>query len=300
VRSQRTECEVEVLICDSGSSDGSRELARRCGAEVIEIEPSHFSHGRTRNLLMERSRGEHVAFLTQDSIPADELWLSCLLAGFGVAPDVGLVFGPYRPRRDASPMVQRELTDWFGSFSPDGRPRIDRLESFERDTPSRMLLGRRGFFTDANGCMAREAWERTPFRDVPYAEDHVIAHDMMRAGFAKVYMPQAAVIHSHDYSAWGWLRRGFDEARSLQAVYGWSEPLHPRTLLLNIWGLVGADWRWARTRPDHLDGAVAALALLGSSAVHHIARTAGAVLGARAERLPQALVQHLSLERRAN
>jgi rhamnosyltransferase len=191
VQSQRTEREVEVLICDSGSSDGSRELARSFGAEVIEIAPSRFSHGGTRNLLMERSRGEHVAFLTQDAVPADELWLSRLLDGFGVAANVGLVFGPYLPWSNASAMVQRELTDWFGSFSPDGSPRIDRLESFERDTPSRTLLGRRGFFTDANGCVARAAWERTPFRDVPYAEDHVIAHDMMRAGFAKVFMPQA-------------------------------------------------------------------------------------------------------------
>ena len=300
IETQRTDRPVEVLVCDSGSSDGSRELARRYGAQVIEIQPSQFSHGGTRNLLMERSRGEHVVFLTQDSVPADDLWLSRLLDGFGLAPDVGLVFGPYLPWSNASAMVQRELTDWFGSFSPDGSPRIDRLESFERDTPSRTLLGRRGFFTDANGCVARAAWERTPFRDVPYAEDHVIAHDMMRAGFAKVFMPQAAVIHSHDYSAWGWLRRSFDEARSLQAVYGWSEPLHPLTVLLNIWGRVGADWRWARARPDRDDGAVAALALLGGSTVHHTARTAGAVLGARAQRLPQALVRRLSLERRTD
>ena len=39
--------------------------------------------------------------------------------------DVGLVFGPYRPRPGASVSVARELTSWFASFSSDG-PRVDR------------------------------------------------------------------------------------------------------------------------------------------------------------------------------
>ena len=58
-------------------------------------------------------------------------------------------------------------------------------------------------------------WEQVPFRDVAYAEDHLLAQDMLRAGFAKVYMPDAAVVHSHEYSAWQWLRRSFDESRAI-------------------------------------------------------------------------------------
>lgn len=298
IEAQRTKGTVEILICDSGSSDGSPELARSFGAQVVEIEPAQFSHGRTRNLLMERSHGKHVAFLTQDATPADERWLSRLVDGFGVAPNVGLVFGPYRPRRDASPMVQRELTDWFSSFSPDGNVRIDRLEPFERDIQARALLGKRGFFTDANGCVSRAAWELTPFRDVPYAEDHLLALDMLRAGFAKVYVPEAAVIHSHDYTGWEWLRRSFDEARAMRAVYGWVEPLAPRTTTLNIWGRVGADLRWAREQPA-FDGRTGdAIALLARSTLHHLTRTAGAVLGSRSDRLAPQLVRRLSLEHR--
>ena len=104
---------VELLVCDSGSRDGTIAIARSYGAEVIEIEPSRFSHGPTRNLLMQRSAGDHVAFLTQDSAPADERWLARLLDGFGLSDDVALTYGPYRPRPDASPMVARELTEWF-------------------------------------------------------------------------------------------------------------------------------------------------------------------------------------------
>src|ERR1700759_5709639 len=74
--------ELELVVCDSGSRDGSVQAARRAGAAVIEIAPEQFSHGGTRNLLMERSTGEYVAFLTQDSTPADDQWLDRLLSGF--------------------------------------------------------------------------------------------------------------------------------------------------------------------------------------------------------------------------
>jgi glycosyltransferase involved in cell wall biosynthesis len=285
---------VELIVCDSGSRDGSVALARRHGAEVIEIAPEQFSHGGTRNLLMEGSQGDHVAFVTQDATPSDSRWLQRLLNGFSLADDVGLAYGPYRPRPDASPMVARELTQWFRSISPTGSPRIDRLDASQRDLPARELLGAPGFFTDANGCIARAAWEQVPFRDVAYAEDQALAIDMLRAGFAKVYVPDAAVIHSHEYSGWEWLRRSFDEARALREIYGWIEPLHPRTTTLNIWGRTGADWRWSRGESGRRPPAT----LLARSLAHHALRIAGSVLGARAERLPDAVAKRLSLEQR--
>jgi glycosyltransferase involved in cell wall biosynthesis len=297
VARQRVDRELEILVCDSGSVDGSAALARRHGARVIEIASEEFGHGRTRNLLMQRARGSHVAFLTQDALPADELWLSRLLGGFSLAPDVGLTFGSYRPRADASPMVARELTDWFRSFSPTGEPRVDRRGTDERDLEARSMLGPRGFFSDANGCVERAAWRRAPFRDIAYAEDHALAHDMLLAGFAKVFLPDAAVIHSHDYTDWGWLRRSFDEARALREIYGWREPLLARGALLNLWGRVGADRRWIQSHSGSLTPPQSGR-LLARSTLHHLARMTGAALGGRADRLPTALVRQLSHERR--
>jgi glycosyltransferase involved in cell wall biosynthesis len=289
--------EVELLVCDSGSRDGSVAIARRFGAELVEIASESFSHGGTRNLLMARSQGEHVAFLTQDAEPADPAWLARLLSGFALADDVALSFGPYEPRPQASPMVARELTEWFASFSPDGSPRIDRLAASERDLPALALFGARGFFTDANGCVARAAWESVPFRAVPYAEDHVLAHDMLRAGYAKAFVPGAAVLHSHDYAPGEWLRRSFDEARALRDVYGFVPALDPRTLALTLRGRVGADWRWGRAR-GIASGPCGAFALLVRSFAHHALRITGSLLGARADRLPAGVVRRLSLEAR--
>ena len=221
VRAQRLDHPVELLVADSGSTDGSRDLARRMGAELIDVPPAEFSHGATRNLLAERSRGSHVAFLTQDAVPADERWLADLLEGFHAAEDVGLVFGPYRARPEASLMVRRELDDWFASL-PLGAER----------GVGKPLDVRRSFFTDANGCIARAAWERVPFRPVSYAEDQLLARDMLAAGYAKVYRarrrrdPLASVRPLEQF------RRAFDEWRGLREVGALTAPPAPRAAAL--------------------------------------------------------------------
>ncbi|MGI8780576.1 MAG: glycosyltransferase family 2 protein, partial [Solirubrobacteraceae bacterium] len=238
VRAQRVDHDVELLVADTHSTDGSAELARSFGATVLPVE--RFSHGGTRNFLVERAAGAHVAFLTQDAVPVDAHWLARLLAGFALADDVALVYGPHRARPGAPVAVARELYDWFTSIAPDGAPRLDRTT-----TPSGPDATT--FFTSANGALARWAWERAPFRDVPYAEDQALALDMLQAGFAKVFAPEAAVIHSHDYTPLAQFRRSFDEWRSLHEVHGWVQPLDPARTLLALQSQGRADLRSVRS-----------------------------------------------------
>jgi rhamnosyltransferase len=285
----------ELLVCDSGSADGSPDLARAHGARVIAIEPESFSHGGTRNLLMREARGTHVAMLSQDAEPEDDHWLERLLEAFTLGSDVAMVYGPYRPRPEASLAVRVELEGWFASLSPDAEPRVDRLAPDERSLPARTLVGARGFFTDANACLARAAWERVTFREVPYAEDRVLAIDMLRHGYAKAFAPEAAVWHSHDLSTLEQLRRSFDEWRALREVYGWREPADPRHLSRQLRGAL------AQARDDLTrDGSERRVAAYADVARHQLARLTGALLGSRAERLPPAFRRRLSLEGRAN
>jgi glycosyltransferase involved in cell wall biosynthesis len=285
VRRQALDADVELLVADSGSSDGSRERAVAEGARVIELDRADFGHGATRNLLLRESAGTHVALLTQDAEPADEHWLARLLAGFEQSDDVALVYGPYLPRPDASAAVRRELERWFGTLSPG----VERLSAAERDLPAVELMGRRGFFSDANAAVARAAWERVPFRDIAYAEDRALALDMLRAGYAKVYEPAAAVLHSHEYGAGQRFRRAFDEWHGLHEVYGWREPATPGRLLNQLRGELG---------PLRRDGA--GPVTLTRAARDGLIRYGGAVLGSRGASLPAGLQRRLSLEGRAS
>src|SRR5205085_1627802 len=112
-----------------------------------------------------------------------------------------------------------------------------------------------------------------------------------RAGFAKVYIPEAAVIHSHDYSGWEWLRRSFDETRAMHEVYGFDEPGRFGTALAGVRGGVSADVRWSRGRGE----ARTPLRIASGSLRLHSLRAVGTMLGTRAGRLPDALVRRLSL-----
>lgn len=286
VRAQRLDRPVELLVADSGSSDGSRELASRHGAEVIDVPAGEFSHGETRNLLAARASGPHIAFLSQDAVPADESWLARLLQGFEAGDDVGLVFGPYRARPDASLMVRRELDEWFASLST----------TPQRGAGTRSDM-RHYFFTDANGCLARTAWERAPFRPVAYAEDQLLARDMLAAGYAKVYRPDAAVIHSHRYRPLQQFQRSFDEWRGLREVRAIASPPAVWPAALAWQRSVRDDVALARAEGQH---GFERMLTAAASTRHHFLRTLGAALGARADRLPASLRRLCSLEGRAD
>jgi len=143
----------------------------------------------------------------------------------------------------------------------------------------------------------RSAWERVPYREVPYAEDRVLALEMLRAGYAKAFLPGAGVLHSHDYGPLEEMRRCFDEWRGLLEVYGWREPLAPRRLLGKLRGELSA----VRSAADAegLDGRARG-ATLAAASRHYVLRLAGAALGSRADRLPAPVRRALSLERRAS
>ncbi|HKP90880.1 MAG TPA: glycosyltransferase family A protein [Thermoleophilaceae bacterium] len=285
VARQRIDADVELVVADSGSTDGTREFALEQGARVVDVPPGEFSHSATRNLLMEHSSGDHVAFLTDDAVPATERWLERLVAAFSLDPDVALSYGPYIPYPDAPAMVARELTEFFASLSPDGRIRIDRGLREEDRRP-----GPVAFFTSANGCVARWAWERAPFPPVGSGEDHGLAVALMSTGLAKAYVPDAGVVHSHRYTTLGWFRRFFDEFRSLREVYGHVEEIGVGYTLGTIRRNVRRDRAFAARRGE---GEVAL-----ESATFHAVRALGAIAGTRAQLLPARVRRWCSEQRR--
>ena len=273
----RAEGDVELVVIDSGSRDRSREIARSAGANVIEIAPEEFGHGRTRNLGAERSSGDLICFLTQDAVP-EPGWLAAYREAFELDEHVGAAFGPHLPREETSPMIARELTEFFGGFSPTGGP----------------VLHRRGdltFLSNVNACYARACWEEIRFPDIEYSEDQAFGRAMLEAGWVKVFHPRAAVRHAHDYGPVEFLKRYFDEYRGLREASGHVEPLAPRAAAREL----RADARWMRERGWP---AGRRLRWLARSAVHQGGRRAASALGSRAHRLPGRTQSALSLEAR--
>jgi glycosyltransferase involved in cell wall biosynthesis len=272
----------EVLVIDSGSRDRSREIARAAGAEVLEIEPSEFAHGRTRNLGAERTSGELICFLTQDATPCPG-WLQAYREAFTLDGRVGAAYGPHLPRPDTSPMIARELTEFFSGFAPDGRAVVQRA-------------GDPSFLSNVNACYSRPCWEEIRFRELDYSEDQAFGSDLLASGFSKVYHPGAAVLHAHDYGAVEFMRRYFDEYRGLRESSGHVEPFGALATARYVRRAVAGDRRWMAERGM---GTAAQAGWSARAAIHHGGRRVFSALGSRAERVPTPLRRGLSLEGRA-
>ncbi len=276
----------EVLVIDSGSTDGSVAIAREAGATVLEIPPAEFGHGRTRNLAVEHTGGDLVAFLTQDATPVPG-WLAAYREAFALDERIAAAFGPHLPRPDTSPMIARELTEFFAGFSPDGGPAIQRGLDDGSWNP--------GFLSNANAAYRRAALEEIGFRDVPYAEDQAFARDLFQAGWLKAHHPGAAVLHAHDYPWSGFMRRYFDEYRGLHETTGHVEPIGVRSTARDVRDQVARDRAFVRA--EGAGGGERAL-WTARSAAHHGGRRVFSALGSRADRLPPPARRALSLEGR--
>jgi len=280
------EAPQEILVIDSGSRDRSREIARAAGVELLQIEPAEFAHGRTRNLGAERTTGELICFLTQDATPCPG-WLEAYREAFALPERVGAAYGPHLPRADTSPMIARELGEFFASFQAPGAP---------AEGPVIQRQGDPSFLSNVNACYSRACWEKIRFREVAYAEDQTFGADMLAAGWSKVYAPRAAVLHAHDYGAVEFMKRYFDEYRALRETSGHVEPFGVRASTRHVVREVAADRRWMAEQGV---GGAARARWTARALAHHGGRRVFSALGSRSERLPPALHSRLSLEGRA-
>jgi glycosyltransferase involved in cell wall biosynthesis len=84
--------QIEVIVVDDGSIDGSREVAQRFARPVRYSFKSHQGIGAARNHGITMARGSFCAFLD-----ADDLWvedkLTRQIAVFGDKPHLDMVFG---------------------------------------------------------------------------------------------------------------------------------------------------------------------------------------------------------------
>jgi len=126
--------EVETIYVDSGSVDGSVELAEAMGARVVALAPERPSAALGRNAGWRTARGEIILFLDGDTI-LHPGFVAASLPEFAV-PEIAVVWGHRRETHPERSMYVRFLDlDWIYApgFTPycggDALMRRDVLES---------------------------------------------------------------------------------------------------------------------------------------------------------------------------
>lgn len=230
IRTQEGGFDPEVLVVDSGSTDGTGELARRYGATVHRIPKAEFNHGATRNLGVSLSGGEFVVFTVQDALPLDEKWLPAMVENLQEDERVAGVCGRQIPRPNAG-YLTKVLVNSLASASLERREQDAGSPEEYRALPPRQRR-RLAAFDNVSSCIRRAVWEEIPFDRTNFAEDLRWGKRAVEAGYKTVYEPRSAVIHSHERGALYDLRRYYVDQRVLLELFGLElAPNLPRLLL---------------------------------------------------------------------
>ena len=215
---QQTDFEYEVVVVDSGSVDGTPEVAERYGAVVHRIPKLEFNHGATRNFGISQTRGEYVALTVQDAVPLDEHWLSAMVENLERDEKVAGVYGRQVPHKNAS-LLTRALTKSLASASPERREQFIEDEALYRKLPPNRRR-RLTAFDNVCSCIRRSVWEELPFDATNFGEDVRWGKKVIEAGYKIVYEPRSAVFHSHERGALYDLRRYYVDQRVLLELFG--------------------------------------------------------------------------------
>lgn len=189
----------QVVVVDSGSTDGTQAIVRSFPTQLIEIPPADFTYGYALNLGVANVDAELIATLSAHSLPANPDWLRNLVRPFTGARVAG-VYGRQLPRANAT------VLELLGM----------RLTGVLSETPR--MLDRRPLFSNANGAFRRSLWLEHPFDErVGGAEDIAWVRTMQERGYLIAYEPTAVVYHSHGEPIGRHLRRA---SRDIPTVVG--------------------------------------------------------------------------------
>ena len=231
VFAQKINGEFEVVVLDSGSTDGTPGLARARGAAVHAVPGSAFDHGATRDRGLSLARGEYVALLVQDAVPLDDRWLAAMVETFENDPLVAGVYGRQVPRPGSSPLARVLVTN---APTAGLERRVQHAGGPER---YRALppVKRRGIslFDNVSSCLRRSVWEEIPFGRTGFGEDLRWGARAVARGHKLVYEPRSAVVHSHERGPLYDLRRHYAEGLLLLDLFGLAPVPTFASLLLN-------------------------------------------------------------------
>ncbi len=213
---------LEVLVVDSGSTDGTDELARDYGAVVHRIERQEFNHGATRNLGISLARGEYVVLVVQDAVPQDERWLTTMVENLERDERVAGVYSRQIPHLEASTLT-RVLLNNSAAGSLEWREQFAGGPKQYREMPPRKRR-RLAAFDNVSSCLRRSVWEETPFEKTNFGEDIRWGKKVVEVGYKIVYEPRSAVFHSHERGVVYDLRRSYVNQRVLLELFGFRLP----------------------------------------------------------------------------
>ena len=181
--------EVEIISCDDHSTDGTAEYLESVPQiRRIAPPPGRYIPGKTLNHMVHHAQGDYIVFNNADAIVQHKEYLQNLVAPLK-DKNVDCVFGNQIPRPDAYGVVRKDYERAFGDGSISAK------------------WGR--FFSLVSSGFRRADLIAKPFNEqIQYSED---SEWVNRNEATIVYVPDAVVEHSHNYTLAEVQKRFFNE-----------------------------------------------------------------------------------------
>lgn len=227
---QQTRKDVEVIVVDSGSTDGTLEIAAAHNTRILHIAPEAFSFGRSLNMGCDAARGDILVFASAHVFPIARDWLQTLVAPFSDSR-IALAYG-------------RQVGDASSKFSE--------CRLFEKQFPATSNLDQQiPWCNNANAAVRRSLWQTHRFDEsLTGLEDLAWGQWAIGEGYRIAYVAEAAVVHIHEETAARVMHRYEREAIALRRIVPDSHMYFHEFIRLawrQIWGDLVAMVRERRT-----------------------------------------------------
>jgi rhamnosyltransferase len=196
---QQTVRDVEILLVDSGSTDGTVVIAASFGARIIRIPSMEFTFGRSLNLGIRAATRELIVIASAHVYPVYPDWLESLLRPFEDTK-IALAYGKQRGPETANFSEQQIYHQWYPDTSQ-----------------PRQLTA---FCNNANAAIRRSLWQKNPYDEtLTGLEDLAWGKWANEQGYNIAYVAEAEIIHIHNETPQGVFNRYRREAMAFKKIY---------------------------------------------------------------------------------
>lgn len=171
--------DYEIIIVDSGSTDGTLDIIKEFPVKIISIDKKDFTFGYSLNIGCQESKGKYLVFASAHVLPLNEKWLSNLIAPFRDKKIAG-VFGRQLGHPTSKFSETMDFKRIFGTTPIDSNIPLD-------------------YVNNANAAIRKELWEKHQFDEYLFGlEDVDWTKRVTNKGYLVRYEPDAPVYHIHN------------------------------------------------------------------------------------------------------
>ncbi len=196
LKQQEYDDQIEVIVVDNDSDDGSATVAKKLGAKVMSLKRDKFTYPRASNLGSTRATGDLLVFVSAHAEILHSSWIANGAKWFGDR-GVACVYGPQTSMTD-SPFAEKV---YYGISR--------RVRLYRKASPqSRAGMGVMG----AGNCMMRTSYFQDHVYNESFAaggEDQEWARVALEDGKKIIRDPDFVVRHAHRLGALNLIRQHF-------------------------------------------------------------------------------------------